>query len=412
MNFTVLTGGTWFEGFWIWRANLMAATPVKCALWRFRENATSVIASSKVTSGALAPGWNFVPVPVKIPLSVGTAYNASMGVNGPFCDIAGYWGAADLFPGGIANGPLRTFSSQDGTYKAPFSIDAMTFSTASADAWTTAGLVTDTGQGGGASGGNNFWVDVQVSDTPPAGYNGPYRFFPSQFYWDDAGEGNVDNATAYTLASEFILSQPCSINNVHFFSPPGATGGLPTKWAIWKVSNQSRVYEVAGPSWDGAQGTHWVSTTGTGFVLDAATRYKVSVHNANGASGGWSGKRHGFFDTFGTVRVYAPDGVTWGPLHLMGKSDATPTPLLSSGSQVGPDPQPGQCTFQIGDAYPGLYVHDSNSNGQFYGVDLSVTPVPLPVAGSGGGGFASRGRRPAGAGIPSVHPTWRKPGEE
>ena len=63
----------------------------------------------------------------------------------------------------------------------------------------------------------NFWMDLQVDTTPPAGTS--YRLWPG--YPTIPGSLNSDTA-GYTLATEFKLSQSCTLDNIWFFSASGA----------------------------------------------------------------------------------------------------------------------------------------------------------------------------------------------
>ena len=67
------------------------------------------------------------------------------------------------------------------------------------------------------------------------------------------------SAAGYTLATEFQLSQSCTLDNIWFYSASGATA-LPTRCAIWNVASQTVVTgtDNTSPSWSGAAGSGWV----------------------------------------------------------------------------------------------------------------------------------------------------------
>ena len=98
-------------------------------------------------------------------------------------------------------------------------------------------------------------MDLQVDTNPPAGTS--YRLWPNY----PALPGAAATGTAgYTLATEFQLSQSCPLDNIWFYSAPGATA-LPTRCAIWDVARKTVVSgtDNTPPSWSGSAGSGWVS---------------------------------------------------------------------------------------------------------------------------------------------------------
>ena len=272
--FEVTTGGTWFDGYWWWVCPTGQSTAAqKFALWAVYNGGTGTLVPTVVTSGALIAGqWNYVPLPNPVPLAPGACYNACTGFNNNFPITNSQFGAGDPYSAGIVNGPLSAFSDQSGSLPAPFSMSQAVFSVNGTDP-----TVHMPANGYGSA---NFWMDLQVGTTAPAGAS--YRLWPS--YPTLAGVASGDT-TQYTLATEFQLSESCMLDNIWFYSGPGAAA-LPTRCAIWNVATQS---EVAGtdnsaPAWSGAAGSGWVSCAYSGVTLPPGD-YKVAVYSGAGRSG-------------------------------------------------------------------------------------------------------------------------------
>ena len=58
----------------------------------------------------------------------------------------------------------------------------------------------------------NFWMDLQVDTNPPAGAS--YRLWPNY----PVLPGVASDTVGYTLATEFQLSQSCTLDNIWFYS--------------------------------------------------------------------------------------------------------------------------------------------------------------------------------------------------
>src|SRR5215469_1134392 len=222
--FEVTAGGTWFDGYWWWVCGSGQSTaPQTFALWQvYGQGLASIISQATVTSGTLTAGqWNYVPLPSPLMLSVGgganfanadaggaVSYIACTSFTGNFPDTNNEWGSGQAYGAGITSGPLTAFSAQSGTLKAPFTTPQGTFG--------VGGNVTS-GPPFQGSGTDNFWMDVQVSDTAPAGYTGSYRIWPNQ----PVVPGSISNDTGeQTTGTEFWLSTACTLNNIWFWSPP------------------------------------------------------------------------------------------------------------------------------------------------------------------------------------------------
>lgn len=362
VGFEVTSGGMWFQGYWWWVCpGGQPTTAQTFALWQvYQDGSASIVSAATVTSGTLTAGqWNFVPLPNPIMLTVGgggdfphadaggtACYIACTAFTGSFPDTNGQFGAGGSYSGGITNGPLTAFSDQSGSLPAPFSTVQGLFST-SGSVLAGPPLV--------GSSSSNFWMDVQVSDTAPAGYNGSYRIWPNL----PTVPGSISNdAGQQTTGTEFWLSQACTVNNIWFWSPPGATV-LPTRCGIFSAASQA---EVAGsdnssPSWSGAAGSGWVacSYSGSGLVLPAG-KYKVSVYSGGGAK---------FYQEDVDYFSSGPGGsnIVNGPLTCPSVANAT---------------APGNSTYQDGSwSYPDTF--DNKDDGENRWIDIEVTPGTAAV---------------------------------
>jgi hypothetical protein len=383
MVFKVTRGGMWLNGYYHWVPAGGDTVSRKFALWALHAAAAGTLISSATvpSSGTLTAGqWNYVPLAAPVQLAPSTAYVACTGwtaVAGfPDSDTAGNGtGAADSFgagghTSGITQGPLFAFSDQAtaGTAGEPYGTNQGLFSTAGTDPTVT--------MPGSGSASGNFWVDVQVSDTGPAGYSGSYRLYPNKY---DANSATVaDSAVSYVLATEFHLSQACTLNKIWYYSPSG-TAQLATSCRIWSVQGVNSGASVAAstsPSWSGAAGSGWVSCSFTGVTLPAGS-YKASVYNGAATPDGW-GAKDANTNYWGTGD--GASGFTTGPLSAPGLSTAS-LAYQFAGSSPGSTPpytngttEAGQSTFAngTGDVYPYLYVDGLAQN---YWLDIEVTPV-------------------------------------
>jgi hypothetical protein len=341
--FSVSTGGTWINGYWWWVCDSDQPTaPQKFALWQVYTDATgSLITTATATSGTLTAGqWNYVQLTSPVPLSIGATYVAATGFTGSFPATSSQFGAGQTYGAGIVSGPLIGYSDQGGSLPASFSVSQGSFSVAASDptqVMPAYGYQSD-----------NFWMDIQVGTSPPTGTS--YRLWPNY----PTIPGTVDTDTsAYTLATEFLLSATCALDTIWFYSPAGATA-LPSRCAIWNVSSQTVVAGTnnTSPSWTGAAGGGWVSCAYNGVTLPAGD-YKVAVYYGGGSQ--WFQVNIGYFGSGGI----AVGGITAGPLTAPGTSAAT---------------SPGQGTYNAGSwAYPQSY--GTGGNGESYWVDVEVTPT-------------------------------------
>lgn len=337
----VTSGGCWLDGYWWWVCQSGQSTsPQKFALWcLYGSGSGSLVSDSTVTSGTLTAGqWNYVPLPAPLPLTIGATYVAATGFNGNFPITDNQFGTGDQYSAGIVSGPLTAYSNASGSRPSPLNTDQGVFGVASADPAASLPAY--------GSSAANFWMDVQVTTSAPAGTS--YRLWPSY----PTIPGHVVSDTAgYTLATEFQLSRSCTLDNIWYYSAPGANA-LPTRCAIWNVSSQSVVSgtDNSSPAWSGAAGAGWASCAYNGVTLPAGD-YKVAVFYGGGTQ--WYQATDGYWDSGGP----GGDGITAGPLTAPETSAAT---------------SPGQSTYNYGSwAYPQTYA--SAGNGECYWVDVEVT---------------------------------------
>ena len=342
--FQVTTGGAWFDGYWWWVCDAgQSAAAQRFALWAIYANGTgALIPAATVTSGPLAAGqWNYVPLPEPLPLTIGACYNACTGFSGGFPSTNSQFGAGGPYAAGIVSGPLSAFSDQSGTQPAPFSMAQGLFGVSGTDPAASMPLQSFDSA--------NFWMDVQVSDTAPAGAS--YRLWPS---YPTIPPTVNDDDLEQTFGTEFRLSDPCTLNNIWFYSPPTVSPpALPTMCAIWDVRTQLVVpgTQNSSPAWSGAAGSGWVACPYSGVTLPAGD-YKATVFTPGGSDNFYQ-ETEGYWGSGAGA-----GGITSGPLTAPGAHDAT---------------APGQVTFQHGAfAYPDTY--DPEFDGQNRWVDVEVTP--------------------------------------
>lgn len=390
ITFEPLQGGCWFEGYWYWvcpSGGLQQQQ--KFALWQLTAGGqgTLVPNSTVTSSGSLRSGWNYIPLPTPVPLAVSTTYVAATGVNGNFSDsdtLGMGTGAADSFgtgghTAGIHNGPIFAFSDFGGGGIAPNS-----FGTPQG-VFTTGGTDPSAIMPGGGSNSANFWVDVQVTTTPPYGYKGSFRAWPNNFGASPFTSG--DSSVNYIIGTEMHLSVPCTLNKIWYYSPSGTTQ-LVTECAVWSIDTEAKVAENASPSWfkpdgsAGVAGSGWLYCTVSNTTLPAG-RYRVTVYNDAASPDSW-GAKHVYYFNVGDAAANIPgqgfsnNGPTWygiknGPLYVPSLSNASAANYYNGTPDLGGS-GPGQAVFAVGppNTYPNLYV---KGLGQTYWIDMEVTPL-------------------------------------
>jgi Domain of unknown function (DUF4082) len=356
--FQVTVDNLWFEGFWWWVCDSGQQEDAQSfALWQVdNTNNGLLVEGATVTSGTLTAGsWNYVPLSAPIPLSPGIPYVAATG----FVSTAGFpltdnqFGAGNTYSAGIVNGPLAAYSDITGSAPTPNNwANQGLFGTGYSD--PTARMPYEGFEGG------NFWIDVQVSDTVPAGVS--FRLWPSI---PDPPNRIADSPANFTLATEFGLSETCTLSRIWFYSPPG-TSQLPSECGIWDVSTQNLVAgtDNSSPSWSGAAGSGWVycDYSQADVMLSAGTNYKVAVVNGAASPEAWNSATINYWSTGG-----GSSGVISGPLSAPNDTEAT---------------SPGQSTYNPGRAftYPATYDTGGAPN---YWVDVEVLPAAPPTVDSG-----------------------------
>jgi hypothetical protein len=341
--FAVTSGGCWLDGYWWWVCpSGQPSSAQKFALWCVQGPPNGrLVPNSTVTSGALTAGqWNYVPLAAPVPLAIGATYVVATGVNGSFPDTNNQFGSGDPYSDGIVNGPLTAFSDASGSRPSPFTTAQGVFSVAGADPAAVMPIY--------GSSACNFWADLQVGTNAPTGAS--YRLWPSY----PVIAGNVSSDThGYTLATEFQLAKSGTLDNIWFYSAPGAAA-LPSRCAIWDVSSQTVVAgtDNTSPSWSGAAGSGWVSCAYSGVTLPVGD-YKVATFYSGGST--WYQAAMNYWANGGP----GANGITAGPVTAPSSSAAT---------------SPGQGTYNAGSwAYPQTYA--ASGNGENYWVDVEVTPA-------------------------------------
>ncbi len=363
--FCSTTTNCWFEGYWWWVcASGQSTSPQKFALWQvYGPGEGNLIPGSVVTSGTLTAGqWNYIPLPTPIQLSIGSVsgagtavYEAATGFSGSFPDTNSQFAAGNPYAAGITNGPLFGYSDMGGSAAAPSGSFQGAFGVAGTDP-----SVNLPSQGSNSS---NFWMDVQVSDTAPTGYDGSYRLWPNFPTLFPLAQDNVTIDTGgQTLGTQFSLSEPCALNNVWFYSPSFA-GALPVSTQIWDATSQTLVSGTdLIASWSGAVSSGWVANSYAeqNIVLPAGN-YIATVYSGGGQK--FYYEVRGYFGTYqGSPGPGAVGGIVSGP--------------LSSPSQANAFNPPGgnSCYFTGGSSptYPNDW--DTHDGGENRWVDVEVTP--------------------------------------
>jgi hypothetical protein len=374
--FAVQGGNNWLDGYywWVCTSGTQGTSPVKCATWSpVSDEAGTVVTGSVVTSGPLSPGWNYIPLPSPIQLApsyspntstYGSAYIAAVGVNGAFPDTANYWGTGGPGVGGITSGTLIGYSGTSGgggTLEAPYSLPQGIFSDTGSDPSTT--------MPGQSSNVDNFWVDVQVSNSNPS-YTGSYRLWPNKA--DSNPEASGDSAIDYVIATEVDLDQTCTLDYVHYYSQSGAAS-LATAANVWNISAGIPVASIPSPAWkdengnSASAGDGWVKAAFPANTILGPGNYRVSVYNSGGTAGSWA-VTDATTDYF-TAGV-ASSGITWGPITAPDFSNAQLANVYLGEGTTG-----GQPVFEYHGSNTFPNYTTGNDPAQIYFVDLEVTPV-------------------------------------
>jgi hypothetical protein len=404
-EFAVLASDCWFEGYWWWVCPGSGGSPIqgetapqKFCIWNVTNGGVgTVLPDSIITSGTLSLGWNYIPLPTPIPLSVSTPYLVATGFTGNFpdSDTAGSGtGAVDSFgtgghTNGIFNGPLMAYSNSytndnNCTNQVPgIGGTQGGFSTGGSDPTTVFP--------GGSSNSMNTWIDAQISYGAPSSYSGTYRMFPNHYGYPMFAGG--DAAVDYVLGTEMRLSEECALNKIWYYSPNG-TSQMATECAVWNMETQQKVAEDSSPTWykpdgsAGAPGATWLYCDFSNVTLPAG-RYRVSIYNDAVSPDSWSAKNLYFYNA-GAGNFFAGvtppsqpvytigptfQGIRNGPVFVPSFPDSASDIFYSGGNalNLGYAGAAGSGNFAVGppNAYPDLYV---KGLGQNYWVDMEVTP--------------------------------------
>lgn len=364
--FSVTGGMRWLDGYWFWvppGGDTAPAGGFTFALWDIYASgpAASLVAGSTATAATLTAGqFSYVALATPIQLAPGEIYEAVIGwtVTAGIPLTGGQFGSGNPYATGITNGPLFGWPNL-GSAANPFSWST-TYGMGQGVFGNSSGSDPTAAFPENSSGSDLFWVDVQVSDTPPSGYAGSYRLRPNAAGLGSTADTLPDTADNFTLGVEFSLTEACSVSRIWFYSFAGLTQ-LPTGIGVYQVSAQALVASQPAPSWSGAAGSGWISAPLTGS-LAAGTSYKAVVVNGAGSPAIWNYAIDNFWDP---SNGWGGAGLTAGPLTYPDTSDAD---------------SPGQASYHAGAtiAYP-----DTSAGPYDYGVDIEVTPVAAPSGNPG-----------------------------
>jgi Domain of unknown function (DUF4082) len=370
-----VTSNCWFQGYWWWVCPSGQSTaPQKFALWQvYGAGQGNLLPGSVVTSGSLTAGqWNYIPLPAPLQLSIGNVsgvgaavYEAVTGFSNSFPISSGQFGAGGAYASGITNGPLFAYSDQGASAPCPAA------PTAFQGSFGVSGTDPSVNLPAQGSGSSNFWMDLQIGTDTPGGYNGSYRLWPN--YPTVFPTQPTIDTQAQTVGTQFSLSQPCTLNNVWFYSAPFAVD-LPASTQIWNASTQTLVSGTnLTASWSGAVGSGWVanSYSGKNIVLPAG-KYIATIYYGGGHV--FYMESRGYFGAHGGDTGPATNGMTNGPLSSPSLANAFNPPGGNSCYYVG----------SSGPMYPNAW--DSEDGGESRWVDVEVTPggtTSSPAANSG-----------------------------
>src|SRR5690242_7639792 len=163
---------------------------------------------------------------------------------------------------------------------------------------------------------------------------------------------NSFNTQLYTI---FNVSESTTLAGISFYSNSVATL-LPIATGIFEVGNTTPIYTNTSPTWDGAAGSGWVTTTNeTAISLSAGTDYIVCVVGPSDAAGNsW-------------LCFITPDTfpITNGAVTAPASSGAlTNSPYIDGGANATP-------------------IYPTSSTDIEWFVDVQLTPASSPVTGTG-----------------------------
>jgi hypothetical protein len=179
------------------------------------------------------------------------------------------------------------------------------------------------------------------------------------------------------LGLVFEVSQAASLNKIWFYSPSGAPG-LPAAVGVYVQATQATVTTNSSPSWSGAAGSGWVSTTLTA-TLSASTLYTAVVYHGTSFSGTWDDYETGYWTTGGAGASGISNGIVSAPNSAGGNTGV----LLNGGGSI---------------SYPTSSFSNAN-----YWIDVDVSPAGVSGAANltGSGSLTASGHvtQPAAAAL-------------
>src|ERR1700677_705468 len=362
-----VTSNCWFEGYWWWVCPAGQSTgPQKFALWQvYGAGEGNLVPGSVVTSGSLTAGqWNYIPLPTPIPLSIGNVtgvgaavYEAATGFSGGFPDTNNQFTVGDPYAAGITDGPLFAYSDQGGSAPCPASATSFqgAYGVAGRDPSVSMPLI--------GSNSSNFWMDLQVSDAVPGGYSGSYRLWPN--YPTVFPTQPTIDTQAQTMGTQFTLSEPCTVDNIWFYSPPFAED-LPASTQIWDATTQAVVTGTdLTASWTGAAASGWISNSyGDANIVLPAGNYIATVYYGGGKV--FYMESRGYFGAYQGNTGPATNGMVTGPLTSPAQANAF-------------NPPGGNSCYYVGGTvptYPNAW--DTHDGGENRWIDIEVTPGSGP----------------------------------
>ena len=291
-------------------------------------------------------------------------------------------GTSQIYPNGITSGPLTAFSAHGAGMANPYNSTGQgLFTTGGSDPSVTCPLGSD-------STNDNFWIDVQVSNTMPSGYTGSLRLWPN--FAMPTTSPNGDNTIAMS-GTAFALSESCTLSKIWMHNPPGSNG-FPSRVGIWNSATQTEVSgtDNASPTWLNSSGSTasagagwvYVDYSSAGVTLPAGS-YVVSYFNGGGHLMYYDSHNYWFAGTDpkggATVGGAGYNGISWGGGILT-------APNVAGGPEVSYDDSsgtfPGQSIYKPGTttwSYPSEFEATSDW-GENRWADVEV------IIGGGGGG--------------------------
>lgn len=173
IQFSVTTSGATLTGIWFYSAASAAELPTTIALYQVTgtslvtSQAPSWLSGPGGSAAAAGSGWAYAALTTPPALTSGTAYKACVTCNPTgnwYSATASYWTTGGAGAGGITNGPLNAPNTGGAS--------------PSQDSLNVSGTLAYPGTASGNAA--NFWIDPEVTATPPPAIQYAYsmRRFP------------------------------------------------------------------------------------------------------------------------------------------------------------------------------------------------------------------------------------------